>query len=42
MFVPGGIVPGLQRLWTRVRLRVPRVAADAALAAEPVALEEAP
>jgi branched-chain amino acid transport system permease protein len=44
MFVPGGIVPGLQRLWNRVRARVPRVEvkANAALAADPIALEKAP
>jgi branched-chain amino acid transport system permease protein len=41
MFVPGGIVPGLQRLAARVRARVPRVGADAALAADPMALEKA-
>ena len=41
MFVPGGIVPGLQRLWARVRTRVPRVDAKAALAADPMTLEKA-
>ena len=45
MFVPGGIVPGLQRLWNRVRARLPRLArveSNAALAADPIGLEKAP